>query len=90
MVDHGFNHEGMVRVPYSHDMTIYHGRLGPVAPIQQSSGVFVENGGPCAPGVGGCVDVAAPIETPWRSLNARLEAPAGLQITLFEELDDEL
>ncbi|MCZ6504647.1 MAG: VOC family protein, partial [Actinobacteria bacterium] len=25
---------------------------------------------------------------PWRSLNSRLEAPAGLQITLFEELDD--
>ena len=34
--------------------------------------------------------VAAPIETPWRSLNSRLEAPAGLQITLFEELDEEL
>ena len=31
--------------------------------------------------------VAAPIETPWRSLNSRLEAPAGLQITLFEELE---
>lgn len=30
--------------------------------------------------------IAAPTETPWRSLNARLEAPAGLQITLFEEL----
>jgi predicted enzyme related to lactoylglutathione lyase len=28
-----------------------------------------------------------PIETPWRSLNARLEAPAGLQITVFQELD---
>lgn len=32
--------------------------------------------------------VAAPVETPWRSRNARLEAPAGIQITLFEELDD--
>ena len=31
--------------------------------------------------------VAAPRETPWRSLNARLDAPAGLHITLFEELD---
>jgi uncharacterized glyoxalase superfamily protein PhnB len=31
--------------------------------------------------------VAPPTETPWRSLNARLEAPAGLQLTLFEELD---
>ncbi len=29
--------------------------------------------------------LAQPIETPWRSLNARLEAPAGLQLTLFEE-----
>lgn len=33
--------------------------------------------------------IAAPTETPWRSLNSRLEAPAGLQITLFEELDDQ-
>lgn len=30
--------------------------------------------------------LAAPVETPWRSLNSRLEAPAGLQITLFQEL----
>lgn len=31
--------------------------------------------------------IAPPTETPWRSLNSRLEASAGLQITLFEELD---
>ncbi len=31
--------------------------------------------------------IAAPVETPWRSLNARLEGPAGLQLTLFEELE---
>jgi hypothetical protein len=30
--------------------------------------------------------IAAPTVTPWRSLNARLDAPAGLQLTLFEEL----
>jgi len=30
--------------------------------------------------------IAPPTETPWRSLNSRLEAPAGLQITIFEEL----
>lgn len=30
--------------------------------------------------------VGGPVETPWRSLNARLEAPAGLQVTLFQEL----
>jgi catechol 2,3-dioxygenase-like lactoylglutathione lyase family enzyme len=31
--------------------------------------------------------VAPPTETPWRSLNARFEAPGGMQITVFEELD---
>jgi predicted enzyme related to lactoylglutathione lyase len=30
--------------------------------------------------------IAEPARTPWHSLNARLEAPAGLQLTLFEEL----
>ena len=34
--------------------------------------------------------LAPPTQTPWRSLNARLEAPAGLQITLFEELGDDV
>lgn len=37
----------------------------------------------------GATLVAAPVETPWRSLNARLEGPAGLQLTLFEELAPE-
>jgi len=32
--------------------------------------------------------LASPTKTPWRSLNSRLEAPANLQITLFEELED--
>jgi len=36
--------------------------------------------------VGGAELIAPPTETPWHSLNARLEAPAGLQITLFQEL----
>jgi hypothetical protein len=31
--------------------------------------------------------IAGPVETPWRSLNARLDAPGDLQLTLFEELD---
>jgi predicted enzyme related to lactoylglutathione lyase len=34
----------------------------------------------------GAEEVAPPTRTPWESLNSRLEAPAGLQITLFEEL----
>jgi lactoylglutathione lyase len=29
--------------------------------------------------------VAPPTRTPWHSLNARLEGPAGLQLTLFQE-----
>ncbi|MFC4529949.1 VOC family protein [Sphaerisporangium dianthi] len=32
--------------------------------------------------------VAPPTRTPWNSLNARLRGPAGLQLTLFEELGD--
>jgi catechol 2,3-dioxygenase-like lactoylglutathione lyase family enzyme len=35
----------------------------------------------------GATLIAPPTETPWRSLNSRLSAPAGLQITLFEELE---
>ena len=38
---------------------------------------------------GGAELVAAPTLTPWQSLNSRLSAPAGLQITLFEELEGE-
>jgi predicted enzyme related to lactoylglutathione lyase len=30
--------------------------------------------------------LAEPVRTPWESLNARLEGPAGLQLTLFQEL----
>ena len=32
--------------------------------------------------------VAPPTVTPWRSLNARLEAPGGLQVTLYQDPDD--
>jgi lactoylglutathione lyase len=32
--------------------------------------------------------IAPPTVTPWRSLNARLTAPDGLQLTLFEEVGD--
>jgi predicted enzyme related to lactoylglutathione lyase len=33
--------------------------------------------------------IAEPTETPWRSLNSRLQAPADLQLTLFSELPGE-
>ena len=36
----------------------------------------------------GATVIAEPTVTPWNSLNARLEAPAGLQLTLFTELGD--
>jgi predicted enzyme related to lactoylglutathione lyase len=32
--------------------------------------------------------IAEPTRTPWNSLNARLKASAGLQLTLFEEHSD--
>jgi catechol 2,3-dioxygenase-like lactoylglutathione lyase family enzyme len=37
----------------------------------------------------GATLIASPRETPWRSLNSRLDAPAGLQVTLFQELDEQ-
>ena len=37
---------------------------------------------------GGAELVAPPTRTPWDSLNARLEAPGDLQLTLFQELGE--
>jgi catechol 2,3-dioxygenase-like lactoylglutathione lyase family enzyme len=37
----------------------------------------------------GATVVAGPTRTPWNSLNSRLEAPAGLQLTLFSELSSD-
>ncbi|MGW5557805.1 VOC family protein [Micromonospora sp. NPDC003944] len=34
----------------------------------------------------GASEVAPPTRTPWQSLNSRLDAPAGLHITVFQEL----
>jgi len=34
----------------------------------------------------GATAIAPPTRTPWDSLNARLDGPGGLQLTLFEEL----
>jgi catechol 2,3-dioxygenase-like lactoylglutathione lyase family enzyme len=31
--------------------------------------------------------VAEPTLTPWQSLNSRLDAPGGIQLTIFQELD---
>ncbi|WP_438854312.1 VOC family protein [Agromyces sp. M3QZ16-3] len=36
---------------------------------------------------GGAELEASARETPWRSVNARVRAPAGLQLTIFQELD---
>ena len=37
---------------------------------------------------GGATLVAEPRETPWKSLNSRLTGPEGLQLTLFQEVED--
>ena len=37
----------------------------------------------------GATVLAEPTKTPWNSMNARLEGPAGLQLTLFTELSSE-
>lgn len=34
----------------------------------------------------GATVIAHPTETPWRSLNARLEGPGSVQLTMFQEL----
>jgi catechol 2,3-dioxygenase-like lactoylglutathione lyase family enzyme len=36
---------------------------------------------------GGAELIAPPTVTPWRSLNARLQGPAGVQLTIFTELE---
>ena len=38
---------------------------------------------------GGATLIAPPMLTPWRSLNSRLDAPGGLQLTLFQNLEAE-
>jgi lactoylglutathione lyase len=37
---------------------------------------------------GGARLLAEPTETPWKSLNSRLEAPGDLQLTLFSDLGE--
>jgi predicted enzyme related to lactoylglutathione lyase len=36
----------------------------------------------------GATSVAPPTRTPWESVNARLDAPGGIHLTLFEESTD--
>jgi lactoylglutathione lyase len=36
----------------------------------------------------GATVVAEPTTTPWNSLNARLDGPAGLHVTIFQELGE--
>ncbi|WP_431806356.1 VOC family protein [Microbacterium paraoxydans] len=36
---------------------------------------------------GGAAVIAPPVRTPFQSLNARIQGPAGWQITLFQELE---
>lgn len=36
---------------------------------------------------GGATELAPPVETPFRSINARVQGPAGWQVTFFQELE---
>lgn len=36
---------------------------------------------------GGATLTASPRVTPWRSVNSRMDAPAGLEVTVFQELE---
>jgi lactoylglutathione lyase len=48
--------------------------------------VDASEGATAAAEAAGAEVLARPTRTPWNSLNARLYAPAGLQLTLFSEL----
>jgi predicted enzyme related to lactoylglutathione lyase len=61
----------------------------PVAPKIRLAFEVADTAGATADVVAaGATLVAPPVETPWRSLNARLDAPAGLHITLFQEMEE--
>jgi catechol 2,3-dioxygenase-like lactoylglutathione lyase family enzyme len=55
---------------------------GPIRVALQVTGVDAATRAAVA---GGAEIVADPVDTPWGSRNARLDAPGGLHVTLFEE-----
>ena len=55
---------------------------GPIRVALQVDGVDVATTAALA---GGAQLVAAPVDTPWNSRNARLDAPGPLHLTLFED-----
>ena len=61
----------------------------PSAPIRVALEVDDTDASTAAAVEGGAALVAEVRETPWRSRNSRLEGPAGLQLTLFQELGTE-
>ncbi|MGB1697933.1 MAG: hypothetical protein ACPHK8_06005, partial [Thermoplasmatota archaeon] len=40
---HGFNYEGMVRVPHSHDLIFFHGRLAQAQGVDPDTGILSPN-----------------------------------------------
>lgn len=61
----------------------------PSAPLRVALEVDDADAATTAAVDGGAELVAEARETPWRSLNSRLNGPAGLQLTLFQELGPE-
>jgi lactoylglutathione lyase len=57
-------------------------------PIRVAFGVPDATAATTALTAAGATLIAEPTRTPWNSLNSRLQAPAGLQLTLFEDLEE--
>ena len=66
------------------DIEVGHRVAGPVRialEVGDSAGVAAR-----LAGAGGAV-IGGPVETPWRDRNVRVQAPDGMQLTLFTALD---
>jgi lactoylglutathione lyase len=70
---------------YIDDVEVGHRAAGHVRVAFQ---VADAEGATQAAAAAGASVIAHPVLTPWNSRNARLDGPAGLQLTLFEELSE--
>lgn len=64
------------------DLEVGRAVAGPIRVALQVDGVDAATSAAIA---GGAALVAAPVDTPWGSRNARLDAPGPLHLTLFED-----
>jgi lactoylglutathione lyase len=57
-------------------------------PIRVAFGVADSTSLTASLAAAGATVIAEPTRTPWQSLNSRLQAPDGLQLTLFTDLEE--